>query len=117
MLRLRFGVKARRYAQKILEHLFMHEVNVKALSLAVGTAFAVMTLILSIIFGGTVAALVNVPETWQGGGAVAAAIVAVIAAFLEGVIMGAIAGWVYNASVTEGEEVMAPSDRQARGAA
>ena len=90
---------------EILEYLHMNQVNVKSLSLAVGTAFAVVTLLMSLIFGGTLATLVDVPAALEGGGAVAAAIVAIIVAFLEGAIMGAIGGWVYNATVTEEEWV------------
>lgn len=72
--------------------------DIRALSLAFGSASAIMAIIALLIFGG-VAGLGDVlPGVFSGASAFWAGVLTVIGAFIQGAISGAIIGSVYNRS-------------------
>lgn len=75
--------------------------NTKALSLAVGSTFAIMVLLQAILayVVGVNIQIPNVSVPVDAGTAFATIILATIFAFVYGAILGAVAGGIYNATV------------------
>lgn len=78
-------------------------VNTKALSLAVGTTFALMMALQALIayVVGVNVQIANVNYSIDTGSAILGFIVGLIVAFLYGVILGAIGGGIYNKLVKD----------------
>lgn len=70
--------------------------DIRALSLGFGIASAVVTLIALVFFGGAVGISDMLQTTTSGLTSFWVGLLAVVASFIQGLISGAIVGWVYN---------------------
>lgn len=80
----------------------MQMLNTKSLALAVGLASVVMAIISLIILGTGGLALAGIPEI-SGVTAFFGTIISLAVIFLQGVILGSLIGWLYNAFSGEPE--------------
>ncbi|MCR4311730.1 MAG: hypothetical protein NUV56_00435 [Candidatus Uhrbacteria bacterium] len=83
--------------------------DTRALSLAFGTASAVVSLLALILFGTTVGLSGMVGQAVDGATAFWVGVLTIVGAFIQGAIMGAIIGAIYNryqqAEWSESEDV------------
>ncbi len=90
--------------------------DIRALSLAFGSASAIMALIALLIFGGVAGLGGVLPEVFSGASGFWAGLLTVIGAFIQGAITGAIIGAVYNRSEEADWTESVESDRGATAA-
>ncbi|KKW30837.1 MAG: hypothetical protein UY72_C0002G0012 [Candidatus Uhrbacteria bacterium GW2011_GWD2_52_7] len=85
--------------------------DIRALSLAFGSASAVIAIIALLIFGGVAGLGGALPEMFSGASGFWAGVLTVIGAFIQGAISGAIIGSVYNRSEEADWSESVESDR------
>lgn len=88
----------------------MHTMSVKASALALGLTFVIMGILSLIVFGASIFATIGVPQV-EGDVTAVGVILSLVVLFIDGLIFGALATWLYN-KFAEGE-VTRRSERDA----